>query len=389
MSSPSNIKRLYEAAVRDRQPSRFFDEFQEALDKGEVKPGDFSVRQLFETFVEDGPSIASEWRHSPESRKSLLEAGVNTTAFSNITGQLMVNEVMAAYDNPAYIADQLVTVRPTRLPRGEKIIGLSQIGDEAEAIGEAQPYPFVGFGEDWIETPETIKRGMICPITREAIVEDLTGQILDRARQVGDWIRYNREIRILQAALGINTTYKRKNFAAVATYGDASAGTGHEFDNLVASNALADWTDIENAELLFDAMLDPNTGTPITVMANTLVVPTALKHTAMRVLNATEIRVGDITTGTGQQTISANPVAGAYNIVTSQLVKTVTGSASTWFLGDFPGAFRYMEVSPIQVVQAPTNSHDEFHRDIVAQWKVSEWGAPAVVEPRKVVKCTG
>ena len=86
--------------------------------------------------------------------------------------------------------------------------------------------------------------------------------------------------------------------------------------------------------------------------------------------------------------IAANPVAGAYKIVTSQLVKTVTSSPSTWFLGDFKGAFRYMEVSPITTAQAPVNNEMEFSNDIVARFKVSEWGVPAVFEPRKVVKNT-
>lgn len=387
MRNRFNTRRLYEAAVKEGKTDKFFDDLQEALDSGQVSGADFSLAALFEDFVENGSAILSDWRtSSPENRVSLLESGVNSTAFLNITGQLLVNEVMQTWNGPQFIADQLCTTVSTKLPRGEKIPGLAQIGNEAEAIGEGKPYPLVGFGEDWIETPEAIKRGMICPVTREAIVSDLTGQILERAREVTKWIRYNKEIRVLQTALGITSSYKRKNKSIVATYGDNSGD--HDFDNLAASNTLADWTDIETAELLFDAMVDPNTGTPIMVNSDTIVVPSALKHTARRIVNATEIRTGDITTGTGTQTLSANPVAGDYSIVSSQLVKTVTTSDSTWFIGDFKGAFRYMEVSPITAVQAPVNSEMEFTHDIVQRFKVSEWGVPAVFEPRKVVKCT-
>lgn len=391
MKSRFNVANLYRAARKDRKTDKFFADLQEGLDEGHVSGSDFSVQELFEATICDesgdpvGHRFVSDWSRNPDNRVSLVESGVSSTHFTNIIGQLLVNEVQQAAEGPEFISDQLCTTVSTRLPKGEKIPGLSQIGNEAEAIGEGKPYPLVGFGEDWIETPETIKRGMICPVTREAVVQDLTGLILERARDVAKWIRYNKEIRVLQTCLGITTSYVRRGRAAVQTYDDNTGN--HDWDNLAASNALVDWTDIENAELLFDAMLDPNTGTPIMVRPDTIVVPTALKHTARRILNATEIRFNDAASNS-TQTIAANPVAGAYNIVSSQLVKTVTSSASTWFLGDFKGAFRYMEVSPITTAQAPVNNELEFSNDIVARFKVSEWGVPAVFEPRKVVKNT-
>lgn len=385
MPNRFNVKRLLEAARRDGNEQKFHDEFAEALEKKEIRPDEFSLLELFEETVEDGREIVSQWRHNAEGRMSLVEAGVNSTAFSNITGQLLVNTVMEAYDDPIFISDQLVTTQTTRLPKGEKIPGMSRIGNEAEAIGEGQPYPLVAFGEDWIETPETIKRGMIVPLTREAIVQDLTGLILERARDVAYWIRYNKEIRCLQTVLGITSSYNRRNRGVVATYGDNSGS--HDWDNLAGSNTLVDWTDIENAELLFDALVDPNVGTPIPIVPDTLVVPSALKHTANRIINAEGVGMGDGASNT-YRTDGPNPVKGAYKIVSSQLVKVVTSSDSTWFLGAFKRGFKYMQVSPIQTVQAPTNSHDEFHRDIMQQWKVSEWGVAAVTEPRVAVKCT-
>lgn len=380
-----NVKRLYEAANKGNELDRFYGEFQEALDNKEIRPTDFSFSELFEDLVEDGHSIVSQWRHHPESRMSLTEAGVSSTAFLNISGQLLVNKTLEAYNDPKFVSDQLCEVVPTRLPKGERIPGITQIGNEAEAIGEGQPYPIIGLGEDWIDTPETVKRGLIVPLTRECVVADLTGQLFDRASRVGEWIRYNREIRILQAALGITSSYNRRSRGVQSTYADNSGN--HDWDNLQASNTLVDWTDIENAMLLFDGMLDPNTGTPIMVIPDTVVVPTALAWTAERILNATQIAFGDGASNT-TRTYGSNPAGGKFKIVTSQLVYTVTSSTSSWFLGDFKRGVKYMEISPVQVIQAPTNSHDEFHRDIVAQWKASEWGVPAVVEPRAMVKST-
>ena len=389
MRGKFNIKGLYEAAVREGKTDRFYGDLNEALDKGEVSPEDFSVRQLFEQFVDDGGSIISQWFHNPENRMSIMEAGVNTTAFSNITGQLLVNKTMDAYNGPAFIGDQLCSTIPTKLPKGEKIPGMSAIGNEAEAVGEAQPYPFVGFGEDWVETPETIKRGMIVPLTREVIVADLTGLLFQRAEAVGEWMGYNKELRVLGVALGTSANvYNRRGRGTVATYGDTSGY--HDWDNQVTDN-LVDWTDLENALLAFDAMTDPNTGEPINVVGGgklQLVVPTAKLFTAKRVISATEIRYGD-GAGPTTQTLSANPVGGMFDIVSSQLVYKTTSSNIIWYVGNFKKAFAYMQVSPLQVVKAPTNNHDEFHRDIVDQWKVSEWGVAAALDPRYVVKSTG
>ena len=378
-------RRLYEAAKRDRTPDRFFEEIGEALQKKEIRPTDFSIRQLFETFVDDGREAVDSWnpRHGGKG-VMLRESGVETSAFSNITGQIVYTVMMEWFDNPEFIGSRLTENVPTVLS-GEKIAGVSLLGDQVESIGENQPYPRAGVSEDWIETPETTKRGVIVPVTKEAIFFDRTGQVLQHASQVSESMAINKEKRILDAVLGITSLYNRKGRGVVATYGDNSGS--HDWDNLQASNALVDWTDIENAELLFDAMTDPNTGEPIMVMPKQIIVPSALKHTARRILNATEIRFGDGASST-TQTVSANPVAGSLEIISTAYVKARTSSDSTWFIGDFARGFKYMENWPATVVEAPPNSAEEFDRDVAAQFKISERGTPAVTEPRYAVKCT-
>jgi hypothetical protein len=359
----------------------------EALRSGKMRPHDFSLQQLFDEFV--GESVRKTFNprfngHGSAPLSPLLEdvSAVSTTHFSNITGQIVYSTVLEAWNNPMLIGGDLCTTIPTVFD-GEKIAGIGGIGDQAESIGEGQNYPFAGLSEEWIETPSTIKRGMIVPVTKEAIFFDRTGLVLSRAGEVGMYIALNKEKRILDMALGLTTSYRRNGGAAQATYGDTH--TQGDFDNLAASNALADYTDIENALLLFDAMTDPNTGEPIIVDANTIVVPTALSMTLDRILNATQ--VGN--TASANTPVGANPLRGnQFQKKSNAYVKARTSSASTWFVGDFKGAFVYMENWPITVTQAPPNSHDEFHRDIVSQFKVSERGAAAVREPRRVVKNT-
>jgi len=374
MPNYRELKRLYETMGSEGACRHL----REALLKNHLNGEEFSVRDLFEAFVPSGRELVRMFNPGKSGGVSLLEAGgaVDTSAFSNITGQIVYSKVLDAFNDPGFLHPNAIAPVPTQF-NGEKIPGLGRIGDEAESIGEGQKYPTVGISEEYVETPETTKRGFIVPVTKEAIFFDRTGLILQRASEVAFWLGQNKEKRVLDVVLGATNTYKR-NGTSMSTY----IASGGDYANLLASNTLSDWTDVEAAELLFDDMTDPNTGEPVSVTANSLIVPTALKHTARRIVRATEVRHG-----TDPITIAVNTLDD-YQILTSPLVKQRTGSDSTWFIGDPKRAFVYMENWPVTVVSAPENSEAEFTHDIVARYKVSERGAPAVLDPRYMVRCT-
>jgi hypothetical protein len=388
-------RRFLEAARRDRNEGQFYDDLREGLAAGSWNPTkDFRIRDLFENFVDGGHGIIQSW--SPrsgggQSGIKLIEENVNTGAFANIMGQIVYSRVLDAFNDPSFIGDRLVTTVPTEFD-GEKIPGIGRLGDQAESIPEGQDYPMAGVGEEWITTPSTTKRGFIVPVTKEAIFFDKTGLVMERAREVTQWLAINKEKRIIDAAIGAVDLYRRNDAAAVATYG-ADAGA-HTWENLVTTNALVDWTDIENSLLLFDGLLDPNTGEPIVVTPSQIIVPSALLFTSRRIFNATEISHQLVDNSVNANTLrtdtrSANPLAGLpLEILSNQWVKARTSSNSTWYHGDFRNAFWYMENWPITSQDAPPNSEMEFTNDIVARFKVSERGTVAVVEPRRAVKNT-
>ncbi|MHA2069167.1 MAG: phage major capsid protein [Candidatus Thorarchaeota archaeon] len=384
-----DLARHLDCYRREGREEDFWEGLQEGLETGQLDASkDFTIRCLFEAFVPDGNEILQSW--SPKSGGGssgvmLTEAGeaVRTTDFSDITGQILFTRMLEAYADPVFLAPAVTTTVPTEF-NGEKIPGIARIGDQAESIGEADPYPLAGVSQDFIETPETTKRGFIVPVTKEAIFFDRTGMLMQRATEVGYWLGVNKEKRVLDVVLGVENNYNRKKTGPVNTYGDAAGEK--DWDNLATGNALYDWTNIEVAELLFDGMTDPNTGEPIMINYTTLIVPSALKHTSRRVVNATEIRHGDTgATPENTRTISSNPLK-PYTILSNQYVKDRSGSTTSWWVGDPRSAFWYMENWPITSVTAPPNNYDEFHRDIVHQEKVSERGVCAVVEPRKMVQ---
>lgn len=360
----------------------------EALQTGDLQPEDFSLRDLAEALVPDGRHWVRLLDPRAGGSVSVTESeGVDVTAFMNVAGQVIYSKILDAYSQEAFVASQLVDTIPTRLD-GEKIPGVSQLGDVAEEVAPGMPYPHFGFGEDYIETPATSKRGFIVPVTKEAIFFDRTNLILRRAAEVGESLGLNKEKRLLDVIIGKTNNYKR-NGTSKNTY-----QTSGDWINELPSNELVDWTNVDAAEQLFADILDPNTGEPVLLGGTTVLVMPAYRHAANRVFKAAEITYA--AAGSETTTTAANPL-GNYLVQDSRLAYRrvlATGASPEdarkwWFFGDFRKAFAYMENWPITVTQAPLGSEADFNNDIVMRFKASERGAAAVIDPRYVVKCTG
>jgi len=382
------LKRMYDAQGAEKTVRHL----NEALQQGHLKAEDFSIRELAEVML----GRAQVGQMDPRSGGvDLLEAGdgVDVTAFSNITGQIVQSKIMEAYTQEAFVVSKLVDTIPTRLD-GEKIPGIGRISDDVAEVRPGMPYPNLGFAEDYIETPQTTKRGFIVPVTKEAIFFDRTHLILQRAAEVGEVLGLNREKRLIDMVIGVTNNYKWKG-TDYNTYSAAGTGVAPDGDWInQTTEELVDWTDVDAAEQLFADILDPNTGEPVLVQATTVLVMPAYRHAAHRVFNAAEITYTAASAETA--TTAANPL-GNYRVVESRLAYRriiASGEAAAdakkwWFIGDFKKAFAYMENWPITVTQSPPNSEAEFNQDIVLRFKASERGAAAVINPRYIVKSTG
>jgi hypothetical protein len=362
---------------------------QEALAEKHLQPEDFSLRDLAEALIPEGRQWVRTLDPRCQDGAHLTESadGVDMTAFLNVTGQIVRTKILEAYQQEAFVASKLVQTVPTRLD-GEKIPGATRIADGVDVVGPGMPYPSLGFGEDYVETPSTAKRGFIVPVTKEAIFFDRSHLVLSRAAEVGELLGLNKEKRILDTVIGVTNTYVH-NGGAYSTY-----NTGSPWKNTIAANALADWTNVDAAEQLFADLLDPATGEPVLISATDVLVMPAYRHAAHRVFNAAEISYA--AAGSTTTTTAANPL-GNYRVRESRLAYRrilASGVAAAdakkwWFLGDFRKAFAYMENWPITVTQAPLGSDADFNNDVVLRFKASERGAAAVINPLYVVKCTG
>ncbi len=379
------LKRRYELDGADRT----VEHLSESLREGHLQPEDFSLRDLAESLIPDG----RHWVRMLDPRSSgsvnIMEAseGVDVSAFLNITGQVIYSKILESYNQEAFVVSKLVQHIPTRLD-GEKIPGVSKIADDIDVIEPGMPYPNLGFGEDFVETPATSKRGFIVPVTKEAIFFDRTNLVLSRAAEVGEVLGLNKEKRLVDLVVGRTNNYKA-NGQSRNTY-----LTSGLWINELAGNELVDWVNVDAAEQLFAEMSDPVTGEPILVHGTTVLVMPAYRHAAHRVFNAAEITYSG--SGASTATTAANPL-GSYRVQESRIAyrqivaggETAADAKKWWFLGDFRKAFAYMENWPITVTQAPVNSEADFNSDIILRFKASERGAAAVLNPRYVVKSTG
>jgi hypothetical protein len=373
----------------------------EALEKKELRPEDFSLKSLAENLIvnKDGTSVGSEIMseyfdpNGPKKNLSLLEAAgaVSSTAFSNITGQIVYNKLLESYQSEAFVFTNAIPTIPTQLD-GEKIAGITDIGDQAQIVAEAGTYPLAGVGEDYIETPSTVKRGVVVPVTREAVFFDRTGLILQRASKVGEALGVNKEKRAIDCVIDQNTTAHRYKWRGT-TYATYATSGGHGVVNKKASNELFDWSDIDGAEQLFANMVDPNTGEPIMVMADTIIVTPQKFSQASMTLKATNVSLqagGFAVTGNLYRQDSASPVgatpfSNTYRLMTSRLLPTRLAADNDWFLGNLSRSFAYMQNWGITVTQAPPNSEMEFTNDIMFRFKASERGAFATMDVRGMV----
>ena len=354
--------------------------------EGHLKPADFSLAQMAEVCF--GVDRFREARHNPAVLLTEAGDGVDSTAFAEITQRVITTRMVDEYEIAIGPANELVTTEPNIRNDLERKPGFAGLGDVAESVHEGMSFPRVGFGEDFQDMPRGKKYGLIVPVTKEAVFFDSTGQILDRAAKVGEVLGYRKAREIYQMVIGVTNNYNWQG-TAYDTYQPLVPWINIHSQNLV------DWTSINIAERLFQTMTDPNTGQPIMIGGRQIGVMPSQFADALRILNAMDVRH---TTAGGVVTVSPNPKSSrSYQLIDmgplclSEVVATNDFGTpeELWWLGDFKKTFSYRENWPITTLRAPTNSFDEFDRDIVAQFKGTERGVAAVNNPRYMLISSG
>ena len=389
-------KELYKHFGSDKR--QCLADLQEALDRGlegkpgGVKPHEFSLRNLAAYFVTvDGEPIGhdllEDW-----AKQHLVESAVSSTAFAAITQRIVNAAVREGYQYPDTPLSRLVPTIPTR-SRDTRVINftLPLIDGKSTEYAEGQDMVAVGLMTEYVKSLPLTKRGIRLPITRESILYDETGQILDAARRVGESVAIEKERLLTQFATGLvsNCVIERRKIDSGEVTSNLFLTSGRWTNQ--QANPMTDWTDFDDSENLVLQNTVPGTTVPVMLVNRFVLVPPQLRSTVNRILNATEVR-----SGTSNVVAAANPLAnmGIQPIVSplvwsEQVAAGTTSSvaAATWFYGDLLQAMRYLEVWPLEV----TESRDDTvlrRADILVEFQAREAGIPVIVEPRVWVKNT-
>lgn len=372
---------------------------EDALAKKELRADDFSIRELAEAFM------GREWvdnlhpRRGRTYRKAELTeaAEVSYGDFSNITGQIVFSKFMEGYQDEEFVFSKLIPVVPTDIQDMEKIPGLSGIGDESQVVLEGQEYQRAGFGENYIHVAAKRKRGMIVGLTREAIHGDKTGQILNQAKQVGHYQGTDLEKRCIDAIIDENagaasaTAGGHRYYWRDTSYGTYQAST--PWINIRTSNALVDYTDVDNALQTLMDMTDPFTGEPTLITARDILVTPQNYVTALRIINSTQVIThasGYNASTTVNEMGSNNPLAGmGFNVYMSQLLEARAATDTDWWLVNLKRLVNRFVNWDVETEEAGPNHPDAFERDIMFQVRSSIKDVVSVVEPRAAVENQG
>lgn len=367
------------------------------LESGQAKADDFRILPLFLATYSRGTELREEYNTgglSSSTTSRLKEAGEVTAGdFSNITGQITYSKMLEYFNHEDFVFSKEIETMPSAFLDNERIAGIGRIGDDNETVPEGGLYPLTGPAQDFITAPPAQKRGQKVALTWEAVFSDRTGMLLKTAGDVGYGLGVNKEKRVIDAVVDENGGAKSAllgghrynwNGTSYATFQTSP------WDNVTGSNALADWTDIDAAEQTFNAITDPYTNEPIDIMPDAIVVTKQLQYTARYIVSrgALAVAVGGYPTAATATTSLVDNFLPNYRVLSSKLLATRMATDTTWFLANLKRAVAYKEIRPLQVIPAPAGHSDEFDRDIVNQWKASEYGNAFVQEPRAIVQNT-
>lgn len=333
---------------------------EDAINKDEIKPSEFSIKELFEAFV----------------TRDVQEA-VGTGDFVKITGALINKAVIDGYEGAVGIGDQLVTTIPGKLKK-ETITGFTALL-YPQQVPEGKDYESSGFEEKYV-TVQSLKYGRIVGITEEMIQGDQTHSVIIRAKTLGERCKDMKEKLIVQGVIDVNSTVWRPSDSPLALYANASTTTAHDADNLAASNPFGA-SGLSAIEKLAHAMTDDShekNYIGVSLIGKPLLVPVDLMEEAWE-LSATPTHPE-----TAER--ASNYWKGKFVPMTSPWI--TANSSSTWYWGDFRRDFVWVDIFPLQTLVEKPGAPSAFDSDVPFRFKVRLFGGIGAIDFRHVFRAT-
>ncbi len=222
------------------------------------------------------------------------------------------------------------------------------------------------------------KVGRTISFERELIDDDQTGQISERATQLGERMRYKEEADVLGVDVFSLSPLGRGLTGVAGTSYTAAIG------NRPASFGPLNQPNLELADIAMMNMLDP-IGNRIMVKPSLLVVSPADKFNAAKLINSTlqpsvpgvagSQTASTAASGTTGWTMTWNPLQGLYRLLVSRFLPS-----GYWYLID-PRGMIFQDRDPLELVMEARDSGRSFERDEY-RYRVRRRYQAAVIEYR-------
>jgi hypothetical protein len=207
------------------------------------------------------------------------------------------------------------------------------------------------------------KFGMIEGFERELFDDDQTGQIKNRASQMGENFKIMEEIYVMGKIIGAGQTSQGVFVAPDVTYGDTVAATGvgnGSYNTLPKANRFTTFVRLSQANLELADIAQSNIvddlGNKFLVTPNTLLTSTADKFVAAKLLSSTlQPSVPSASADSTGYVMTINPLQGLYKLLVSRFLPT-----KAWILGDPKKAMVFQRRDPLEIVQEQPASGQSF-----------------------------
>lgn len=406
---PSSFYKAHDGLPVTERARRVYESTVDLLESKKAKPEDFSLKNLgLAMGVLDPYDIGGSFRQTcytmhkegfntefvTDTRGLFQESnpGLLSGAFALLATTLLSAKAIEGYDSASgLVADSLVD-HQTSNHRFNKMAGLTALTGGAK-IDDGHPYPETDFSTKWVSTYEE-KYGRMLSISELAIQEDNTGMILQKAKQLGEYLRQSREIEMINKIADTNSDVYRPSGSATALYASGNQnliGTSG-VSGWTSAIALTDWTDIDEvkrmrATAVKDDRID-GTQRPIADLMGpaTLLCPYALNTTANYIRTAEKvITTPGATTGSAME--FPNPHRNSFDVVSSVYLDTL--STTTWYYGQFNKQFVWTTIFPLQTFIQGAGSEAAFERDVGLRVKVRYLGGLNAKDTVYVTKVLG
>lgn len=372
-----NIRIIFESHMKDaggdiqEGQKRTGEQIGRLIDEDKIKSEEFSLRALFEALVNQDRQL------NLNDNKQIIEA-MTASSFPYITEKLVSKTVIQAYNYALGDVGTLVhEVESSK--RNEDIPGL-YAGKGFDEVGEEQPYTEIHYGEKRCRIANH-KYGGIVALTKEMILFDKTGMVLQKAKDIGEKGGLHRHRFIVQKACSLACTATGEaadkslviDGTARALFADDHSAWDDQTNDNVDTTAFG-FSGVDTLVQLLAQQKDKK-GDEIVIIARQILVPPQLAT------KANQIVMSDWEYGTGNR--NANPFKGRFQIVSTPIL---AGSAGIYYIGDFPKQTRWQWVWKPTIETLISNSESAFHTDVLQKHKYSYMGGCGALDHRYVAK---